>query len=73
MRTQLSSLLLDTSEANKSLGAHKNCLCFERKKKNSWRAVKMMFALSHAAAEMLAVAACLQVGCLQSSGLKRVT
>lgn len=33
----------------------------------------MMFALSHAAAEMLAVAPCLQVGCLQSSGLKRVT
>lgn len=69
MMTQLSSVLLDTAEANRSLGAHENCLCSWKEKKNSWWAVKMMFALSCAAAEMLAVAARLQVGCLRPTGL----
>lgn len=45
------------------------CALERKKKKNSWWAVKKMFALSRAAAEMLAVAACLQVGCLRSTGL----
>lgn len=50
-------------------GLMKTVCALERKKKISWWAVKKMFALSRAAAEMLAVAACLQVGCLRSTGL----
>lgn len=33
MMTQLSSVLLDTAEANRSLGAHENCLCSWKEKK----------------------------------------
>lgn len=50
-------------------GSWKLFVLLKGKKKNSWWAVKKMFALSRAAAEMLAVAACLRVGCLRSTGL----
>lgn len=43
--------------------------CVLRRNGCSWQGVKMMSVLSHAAAEVLAIAACPQVGCLQMTGL----
>ena len=44
--------------------AFMNTACVLRRKGCSWQGVKIMSVLNHAAAEMLVIAACLQVGCL---------